>query len=305
MMTKRSFVFFYSLTSAHPGTGQAVGVVDLPVQREVHTELPMIQASGIKGAWRHDAEMKRGSDDALLLAAFGPPTGRASDFAGSLSFTDARIVAFPVRSAVGLLAWVTSPFCWNRMVRDATTVSAVQVPPAPQIDVGNAVVAENCPCVLQDSTDSQLILEAYTFSAKKDVVVDQCSQWLADQVAAVPEQVKSDFYNRLIFVDDDSFRDLTKHGADIVARITLGSAGTTSSEGGNLWYEELIPPETIFYSLVFASDSRADNAGQGNGGNFSADQIFSVIKDTDKSVLQIGGEASIGRGFFYVSIPSN
>ena len=44
---------FYTLSPLHAGSGQAVGAVDLPIQRERHTGWPHVQASGVKGAFRH------------------------------------------------------------------------------------------------------------------------------------------------------------------------------------------------------------------------------------------------------------
>jgi CRISPR-associated protein Cmr4 len=43
-----SVVFLYAETPLHAGSGTALGAVDLPVQRERMTNLPMVQGSGIK-----------------------------------------------------------------------------------------------------------------------------------------------------------------------------------------------------------------------------------------------------------------
>ena len=47
-----SIAIMYAVTPCHAGSGSALGVVDLPIQRERHTNWPMIQASGVKGAFR-------------------------------------------------------------------------------------------------------------------------------------------------------------------------------------------------------------------------------------------------------------
>lgn len=39
---------FYGVTPLFAGSGQAIGAVDLPIQRERHTRWPMVQASGVK-----------------------------------------------------------------------------------------------------------------------------------------------------------------------------------------------------------------------------------------------------------------
>jgi CRISPR-associated protein Cmr4 len=49
MFKKAGILFFYTLTPLHPGSGASVAAVDLPIQRERHTNFPMIQASGVKG----------------------------------------------------------------------------------------------------------------------------------------------------------------------------------------------------------------------------------------------------------------
>ncbi|HLY31875.1 MAG TPA: RAMP superfamily CRISPR-associated protein, partial [Ktedonobacterales bacterium] len=47
-----ALLFLYTETPLHAGTGASLGIVDLPIQREVHTQYPMIQGSSVKGALR-------------------------------------------------------------------------------------------------------------------------------------------------------------------------------------------------------------------------------------------------------------
>lgn len=288
MFDEVRLVFLYALTPAHPGTGQAVGAVDLPVQRESHTDLPMIQGSGVKGAWRDRRESGGVIDSNLLQAAFGPPTEAAHEHGGALAFTDARLLAFPVRSAAGLVAWATSPIVWARFVRDAD-LARLTPPPGPAVGPGR-VAASGGPCVL----DGSVVLEAYRFAAGVDDAATACAGWLRDREAVDPS-LAGFFADRLVFVEDDALRDLTVHGAEVVARIALSEeTGTTSGPGGNLWYEELVPSETLFYLLVLASDARAEL----NGRRFPAGEIIDVVVVDDGEVVQLGGEATVGRGLF-------
>src|SRR5579883_2594564 len=100
----------HALTSLHPGTGTALGTVDLPVQRERHTQWPTISGSALKGVLRDacresiksryqdDGEdlpererrtrRDKANEDRDLVSVFGPPTGRADEHAGALSLTD-------------------------------------------------------------------------------------------------------------------------------------------------------------------------------------------------------------------------
>jgi len=52
MFEQGRILFLYAESPLHPGTGTALGPVDLPIQRERHTGFPTIQASGIKGVFR-------------------------------------------------------------------------------------------------------------------------------------------------------------------------------------------------------------------------------------------------------------
>lgn len=290
MFDERAVVFLYALTPAHPGTGQTVGAVDLPIQREVHTGLPMIQASGVRGAWRERAERSRSPEDPLVIDAFGPPTQRAHDHAGALAFTDARLLAFPIRSALGLVAWCTSPFLWERFRRDAQ-LAGLEVPEAPAVQEDRAIASgEAC------TRDGKAILEAYTFDAAQDARVRGCADLLVDGGAVEPGTGEF-FRDRLLFLEDGVLVDLTRSGAEVVARIALGESGTTS-EGGNLWYEELVPAETLFYVLALATDARVERDGQRR----PASDILDLIRGDDGEVVQIGGEASIGRGLFRVKV---
>ena len=52
-MFKKALPFFiHVITPLHAGTGQELGIVDLPIQRERHTGFPKIEASGLKGSIR-------------------------------------------------------------------------------------------------------------------------------------------------------------------------------------------------------------------------------------------------------------
>ncbi|MDT8407921.1 MAG: RAMP superfamily CRISPR-associated protein [Methylococcales bacterium] len=53
MFQKQASVFLYAISPVHMGAGQAIDVIDNPIQREKHTGHPSFAGSGIKGAVRH------------------------------------------------------------------------------------------------------------------------------------------------------------------------------------------------------------------------------------------------------------
>jgi CRISPR-associated protein Cmr4 len=62
----------FTETSLHAGAGQALGVIDLPIQREAHTAWPCVFGSAVKGALRARAEGLDGIDLIFGQADFKP-----------------------------------------------------------------------------------------------------------------------------------------------------------------------------------------------------------------------------------------
>ena len=61
MFKEQGILFLYTETPLHAGSGTSVGTVDLPIQRERHTDYPLIQGSGIKGGLRDLAYQVKGA----------------------------------------------------------------------------------------------------------------------------------------------------------------------------------------------------------------------------------------------------
>jgi CRISPR-associated protein Cmr4 len=116
MFDAAEMIGIYAETPVHPGSGATKGAVDLPVQRESHTGIPLIPASSLKGVLRNKAEQKVGKTDPRIAEVFGPEKG--DEYGGALAPTDARLLLFPVRSLEGIFAWVTCPMVIQRFARD-------------------------------------------------------------------------------------------------------------------------------------------------------------------------------------------
>lgn len=117
-------LFVHALSPLHAGTGQGVGVIDLPVAREKATGLPYLPGSSLKGVLRDACK-----NNEKRKKIFGPDTGDAHEYAGSVQISDQRLLLLPVRSLVGTFAWVTSPYILRRFLRDAENVNVSGMPP--------------------------------------------------------------------------------------------------------------------------------------------------------------------------------
>ena len=159
---KTAILGLHAETSIHAGAGSALDVIDLPIQREAHTNWPCVFGSAVKGALRACATA-RGAQHAELV--FGPERTDSSEYAGALLVGDARLALLPVRSLTGHFRWVTCPAILDRLKRDAQRLDIdgfeFDTPSIP-------VSAENAdPVALAAQTNTnRLFLEEFRYAVK-------------------------------------------------------------------------------------------------------------------------------------------
>jgi CRISPR-associated protein Cmr4 len=119
MYKNRLDVFYHVKSSLHVGTGDVLGLVDLPIQREKHTSFPKIESSSLKGAIRNHFESVLKEDKKTVDDLFGPEDADQENAKmGLVAFTDAKILLFPVKSIKGVFALITCPFILKRYYED-------------------------------------------------------------------------------------------------------------------------------------------------------------------------------------------
>lgn len=324
-----SILFVYAETSLHAGSGTAVGAVDLPIQRERMSDLPLVQGSGIKGALREQLKdtletMKRNQPkhetdpkDHLWLTLFGhePPRDGAAPspeqemFAGAMSLTDARLLLFPVRTVVGGWAWATCPMILERLFRDLETVK-LQAPvwTTRVLEEGAARVGTKCSVL----ADGALLIEDVEYPAEPDPQVDALAVWLKTNAMPSGEAAKSygafgdRLSGQLVVLPDTELKFLTQHATEVVTRIRIDPKTGTVADGA-LWSEESLPAETVLYSLALFSEgrrpsprSKAKETGEKpqERSPYSRSELRDEITAAvgKKSRIQLGGDRTTGRG---------
>jgi len=333
MHTTNALLFIHAQTSLHAGTGTALGTVDLPIQRERHTGWPTVAGSSLKGILRdtcrekvagglpeQDPEklgdgkprnwprLKRADHDHELNAVFGPPTGEPELHAGAISLTDARILAFPVRSAKSVFAWVTCPAVLERLARDATlanqsvpiSADAFALLNSPSQE-GTAATVLGSPLLIEDGGQKKLLLEEYDFTVPQPgegEIVTKVANWLANN-AVSDEFTSSRLKSHLVILPDTEFTHFVRHATEVTARIGLDYETKTVS-GGALFYEEFLPAETLLYAVVLANDSRriSRNGDQRKTVAMPAADVLNYVASRlpAGAILQIGGSETIGKG---------
>jgi CRISPR-associated protein Cmr4 len=315
-------LFLHAQTGLHPGSGTALGVVDLPVQRERHTHWPTIPGSAIKGVLRDNCreaakagyadefheverdgrkvtELKRSrrrvtnEDDQDLVAVFGPgKADNASDHAGALAVTDARLAAFPVRSLRGVFAWVTCPAVLVRLNRDLKLAGADGVAGVPTTLADEQLLcAEASP--LRVGKD-KVVLEEFEYTASG--TCDAVAGWFAAN-ATTDELTRGRLRTHLAVVGDDAFTHYARYAAEIVARVGL-DYDTKTVKAGALFYQEVLPAETLLYSVALANPSRKGDHAK------SAEGVLEYVARqlARQPVIQIGGDETVGKGLCFAHL---
>jgi len=279
---KNTLIALHAQTSIHAGTGQNTGSVDLPIQRESHSDYPCIYGSGMKGALRACAN-QRGLNN--IEGLFGK---EASDkgFSGALLISDARLLLLPVRSLTTQFRWVTCPAILQRLKQDAKRYGneyTFQVP----------TVEDNRVIIPHELTPSKLYLEEYCFtsSSNQDLsgLIDVLAQFIEH------ENAKNALQQQLAIISNNDFNYLCKYATPVRARNVLNKQKISE----NLWYEESLPPETVMYMGVCADDVRQSDS------TVTADAVlkkFTGLFDSDNPWLQVGGNETVGMGWFAVNI---
>jgi len=296
MFEKAAMLFLYCETPVHAGTGTSLSIVDLPIQRERITRLPIVQASSLKGVLRAEVERLKGKQIAEIL--FGPETQRASDYAGCISPHDARLLLFPIRSLVGVFAWATCPLVLERFKREmiAAGFSVNWSVPTLPAKSQQALVTQGSEIV----ADGKVVLEEFAFEAQENDQAKQIADWLKDNAFPQSEEYKPfcDWLpKRFVILPDDAFRDFTQLATEVIARIRLKPETKTVAEGA-LWTEEHLPSETLLYAPIFVSKPLAPNANQ--LGLTDSNAVLSELNGLQLDRLQIGGDETVGRGIVKV-----
>ncbi len=114
---KHSLMFLTAISPVHNGAGEGLGMIDRPIIRERTTKFPIIQGSTLKGVLRDEYQLGIGEQGETVVNWLFGPLKDGSEHAGCVSFGDAAILAFPIRSLKGSFVWATSPLILYRFAR--------------------------------------------------------------------------------------------------------------------------------------------------------------------------------------------
>lgn len=295
MFQQQAIVFLYAVSPVHMGAGQAIDVIDNPIQRERHTGHPSFAGSGIKGAVRHSFEALGGHNgdiDRLL----GPASSSGDLHAGAVSFGDAQTVALPIRSLKGGYVYATCPQALARAQRLLRLSGVPAAWPTLVVSEGGCLLGN--PELLSRDT---LHLEAFEYSAK---VSEELAAIAADLAAkALPGSEEYGFFREklthdLVVLSDTDFAYFSRHAMLVEPHVRIDEQTGTASDGG-LFYTENLPPESILIAPLMASQTRTGRQDD----HLEAEAVLAQVKTLIHTrLLQIGGDATTGRGLVVANV---
>lgn len=288
MYSEKLVLGIYTISPVHAGSGSETSVIDLPIQREKHTGFPVIWGQSLKGVLRHAFE--EGSvDKETVHSIFGPPTDRAHEHAGAVSVGDAKILLFPVRSAKGVFAYVTSPLVLERFKRDMELAGRKVDFDVPELEKG-AIVSRDTVKI-----GNKVVLEEVVLEVEPDSK-NQLPKIIAGIESILPNKIKVG--ERLVIVPDDVFSAFVRMNTEIVARVAIDPTTGTVRKGG-LWYEEFLPSDTVLYSVIAVRKPRGGSLNSAKGVSEKLTEFFN-----NNPYLQVGGDETVGKGFVTVKLTS-
>ncbi len=300
MFTEKKAMFIYCASPVHMGAGTSLGVIDNPIQRERHTEHPVMAGSGIKGAMRHPAE-GNGIDKGTASKIFGPEPAKNDDgHAGAISFSDGQIVLFPVRCLKEGFVYATCPLALARLARLLDAVG-VKHDIAPTIKVMEGQCATATDEVL---AGGKLILEAYEYTDVTTcrATLETAAKWLSENV--IPSDGGFSFFKEKIarhtvVLNDGEFAFFVKNATVVEPHVCIDDASGTAKDRG-LFFTENLPPESLLVSLAMASEERKKKGSEEDGKDSAATIIGKITEGFNNKMLQIGGDATTGRGQVFI-----
>ena len=296
MYEQKAALFLYAVSPVHMGAGSAIGVIDNPIQRERHSGHPSFAGSGLKGAVRHGFDALRPADGSSAHAnlLFGPESSSGDLHAGAVSFGDAQLLTFPVRSLRGSFVHATCPLALARAKRLLGLLGVAVDWAIPEVQEGHCVLVNEA--LLSEDPDGQklLRLEAFQYAQRISPELMALGQDLAAR--ALPDDAANAFFRSklaqdLVVLSDSDFAYFSRHATLVEAHVRIDPATGTASKGG-LFYSENLPPEALLIAALCASRSRS-----GTGADLPAEAVMSQMRALlDGRLLQIGGDATTGRG---------
>jgi CRISPR-associated protein Cmr4 len=278
MYKKKNTVYIKAMTPIHAGCGQSLTSVDMPIQRESHSNIPKIEGSSLKGSIKHgiyhknkfnaeNIKIDKKIDYKKFEEVFGPEEDGDKN-SSAISITDAKLLFFPMRSATDIYKLITCPYVLRRWQEECS--EKLDLTELDKIENGECIVSEGAKSFI----DGKVMLEEYIF----DVLTEKNWDNILSEFLNAEEDKK-----RIVVLSDSDFIDMVTMYTEVITRNKI-SLETGTAEKSGLFSEEYLPAESILYFSVMESAF------------YKEDGALDYFHDNIGEIFQVGGNETIGKG---------
>lgn len=271
--------YLYSLSPIHCGGEGDLGNI-LEIAREVHTNFPYIPGSSLRGSLRDEVLQFAGKEVADRL--FGKELANGEQMGvHQVWFGDARLLWVPMRTmsrqGSDVFTWVTC----HSLLRDHALIAKLPKVTFPEQAVGDRPGQYTV-------ADAQVQVTAFSDEQKGAIAL--AGDWHSDLSSAV----KSTWEKSRIVLPDADFQVLMEHSlwTQVRNKIHDGTGGSAEI----FWTDVCIPRDTIFY-YAWGYNLLGQNSLTSQDHDFLATVLTGL--------LQVGGQANVGRGWVQSWIANN
>lgn len=256
-----------AISNLHVGSGDVnYGVVDNLIQRDAITDLPVINSSSLKGAFREHCKTSLGEKE--IAQMFGSDPKSSDRKVGTYRFFDAYLLAMPVRSDKSPFLMATCPMILEALL-DKNKLFNIGLPSQVESILHKLISLKD--------TDQVPLVFCKDF---QDASIEDLNeiQTKYQEVEGI-EHIGILMGNApLVLVDDEDFRKLCDNNhLPVIARNYLNNG-----KSENLFYEQVLPRLSRLYFILMHSDKNDHETLNG------------TLKD---NLVQIGANASVGYGY--------
>ncbi len=283
------------LSPMHAGTGQDIGSIDMPIQRESFTDIPKVEASTFRGALRSTFSTPDEKDLANMM--FGE--NNDENGAGIIGFTDLKLLFYPIKSRDGVYKLVTCPFLLKRYFEDKNLVYGSVEAKIDYINSDFGIELEYQNDKLVKSPEAKISLDDYSFqmqSLTEDLTT-------INDIDIILKRINPENRKKIVILNDEDFMELEELNREIITRNKIDQ-DTGVVEDGALFTEEYLPAESILYGILLYSPFKQEKIV------FLEEEVknkeYSVQKNLkNKRYFQIGGNSNLGKGIVKMEILFN
>lgn len=280
---KANFYRIKCVTNMHMGSGDInFNIVDNEVQRDPVTGYPTMFSSGVKGALRQHF-----ADHDKVVELFGSDikesdsNGKSGSTPGKLKFLPGNLLFLPVRASKGDQAYymVTTKSLLMQFESLYQTVMGEEY-------FGNDRLDKIVEGKTYGNPDAEVDgLE--TTNEKLEGPLDEClikkMIKVVNKIYELPKETSNQDVDKIVIMKES---DLRKINLPVLARNQLENGISQ-----NLWYEEVVPHEAIFYTAVLSDGTHSGDAALA--------EFDEYIKNNN--LVQFGGNATIGYGLTQIT----